>query len=78
MKKGFDEGLTRPYEFRKAQLEGVKRFLVEKETEFAQALAADLHRSDFEGIALEIASAVSEVLLTLNAHKPWFEHVCGV
>eukprot|EP01031_Cornospumella_fuschlensis_P024945 gene24945-30139_t len=75
VKKGFSEGLTRPYEFRKAQLEGVKKFLVEKEKDLAEALASDLHRSDFEGIALEIASAAAEVDMMLGSLHKWMQPI---
>src|SRR6266542_4119034 len=45
----FETGRTRPAKWRRAQLEAVKRMLVEHEREFLDALAADLGKPAIEG-----------------------------
>lgn len=69
--KAFQSGITKPYAFRIEQLKNMRRFLVEQEPALAKALAADLHRSDFEAIALELATTVVEVELMIKELAEW-------
>jgi aldehyde dehydrogenase (NAD+) len=45
----FESGRTRPIEWRRRQLERLKAVLVERETDFLDALAADLGKPTLEG-----------------------------
>ena len=62
----FASGRTRSYEWRKAQLEGIVRFLAERETDIAEALAADLGRSPFESWFGDIAPPKGEAELAIK------------
>ncbi|KAK1331719.1 hypothetical protein QTO34_009693 [Cnephaeus nilssonii] len=44
----FDTGRTRPLQFRIQQLEALRRMIKEREKDLAGALAADLHRNEWE------------------------------
>ena len=62
---------TRSYEWRIAQLNGLKRFLVEKKSEICQALWQDLHKSSFEVDLTEIETVTSEIDYTLMYLSDW-------
>ncbi|KRA37803.1 MULTISPECIES: aldehyde dehydrogenase family protein [unclassified Nocardioides] len=64
-------GRTRTYEWRKAQLEGLLRFCAERETDIAEALAADLGRSPFEAWFGDIAPPKGEAELAIKQLKRW-------
>ena len=44
----FRSGRTRPYDWRVAQLNALKRFLIEKDEEICHALWSDLRKGPFE------------------------------
>src|SRR4051812_6955482 len=54
LREGFDSGLTRPLEWRDAQLEALGRMLVECEDELVAALHEDLGRPRFEAWAADL------------------------
>lgn len=60
VRKAFATGRTRDIEWRKRQLRGLERLVVENETAIAEALAKDLGRSPFEAWLADIASTAAE------------------
>ncbi len=69
----FDSGITRPIEFRQAQLAGMARFLKECEAEIEAALFKDLGRPAIEVYASETALLASEISLTRKKLGSWMK-----
>jgi aldehyde dehydrogenase (NAD+) len=67
----FDEGRTRPVEWRKAQLRALRRLLLEGEDELLAALARDLGKSAIEGFLTEVAFVRAELDYTLDHLDRW-------
>src|SRR4051794_27402836 len=67
----FDSGRTRPVAWRRAQLEAVKRMLVEHEREFLDALAADLGKPAIEGWLTDLVLTTRDVEHTLRHMASW-------
>lgn len=67
----FASGRTRSYEWRRAQLEGLKRFLEEREPEIVAALKSDLGRDDFEAWFGDIAPPMGDIDVALKGLKSW-------
>jgi aldehyde dehydrogenase (NAD+) len=65
----FATGRTRPLEWRLKQLRGVQRFVEERESEIAAALADDLGRSAVEAWLGDIASTKGEAVYALKHVK---------
>jgi aldehyde dehydrogenase (NAD+) len=66
----FASGRTRSLEWRKSQLEGLLRFLDERESDIVDALAADLGRNGFEAWFGDVAPPKGDAELALkNLHK---------
>ncbi len=64
-------GRTRSLEWRTAQLEGLVRFLGEREGEIADALASDLGRSSFESWFGDVAPPKGEAEVALKNLRRW-------
>jgi aldehyde dehydrogenase (NAD+) len=71
LRSTFASGRTRTLAWRKAQLEGLVRFLDERESDIAEALAADLGRSGFEAWFGDIAPPKGEAELALKNLRRW-------
>jgi aldehyde dehydrogenase (NAD+) len=67
----FDDGRTRPLEWRRAQLHALKALLAEGEQELLAALALDLGKSAVEGFLTEIAMVRAEIDYTLRHLETW-------
>lgn len=67
----FDLGLTRPAAWRRAQLQGLRRMLVERGPEFEAALYADLGKSGTEAQLTEIGFLISELDHALAHLAKW-------
>lgn len=67
----FDHGVTRPESWRRAQLDGLRRMLLERAPEFEAALHADLGKSGTEAQATEIGFLVSEIDHALDQLAKW-------
>ncbi|MFD4469368.1 aldehyde dehydrogenase family protein [Rhodococcus sp. NPDC058505] len=67
----FASGRTRPAEWRMAQLRGIERFVVEREDEIADALAADLGRSAFEAWLLDMSPVRIEAAYVRARLRRW-------
>jgi aldehyde dehydrogenase (NAD+) len=63
----FESGRTRPVEWRKAQLAGLRRMMVECEEDFVEALRTDLGRPRTEAYAADIGHTKAE-LRHLHSH----------
>lgn len=66
-------GRARPAEFRRAQLRGLERFLNDNKQLLQEALAEDLHKSDFESEVSEISISLAEVKLALKNLRAWMK-----
>lgn len=67
----FDEGLTRPLEWRREQLRQVQRMLQENEAELNGALAADLGKPAIEGWIAELGFTIAEIDEMLRHLAKW-------
>ena len=54
LKANFRNGITRPIEFRKGQLNNMLRMLDDHENDFVQALKQDLNKSRMEAVCMEV------------------------
>lgn len=71
LRAGFETGKTRPLAWRRAQLEGLRRMLVEEEAAILGALNADLRKHPCEGWVTEIASVKDEIKYALRHLAKW-------
>ena len=69
----FATGRTLPMEWRKRQIEGIGRLVTERESEIAEALAADLGRTPHEAWFGDVASTNGEVEYALKHLKKWMK-----
>jgi len=67
----FAGGLTRPLEYRQRQLEGIGRFLRDREGEIESALHRDMGRPSFEVYPAEIATIAAEIALARKKLRSW-------
>ena len=72
-RKYFDSGVTRPYRFRKAQLQKLKETILENEQGIYEALKSDLGKSPEESWVTEIGMVISELNSALKNLKRWME-----
>jgi aldehyde dehydrogenase (NAD+) len=54
VRRSFQEGKTRPYEWRAAQLEGLLRMMNEREKDILEALWVDLGKPETEAYVHEV------------------------
>jgi aldehyde dehydrogenase (NAD+) len=71
LRAAFDDGRTRPVEWRRAQLHALRTMLAEGESELLTALARDLGKSAVEGFVTEIALVRAEIDYTLHHLDSW-------
>ncbi len=71
LRNSFESGRTRPLAYRQKQLEGLERFLKEREREIEQALHDDMGRPAFEVYPSEIALTLAELALTRRKLGSW-------
>jgi len=69
----FKTGRTKTYEWRVAQLQGLRRLVLENSEAINVALKADLGRPKLEGFIGEISSVVAELDHMLKHLKGWME-----
>lgn len=67
----FKSGRTRPLEWRREQLQGLRRMLVEREPELLAALATDLGKPPAEAWATDIGFVISEIDHVLRHLRSW-------
>jgi aldehyde dehydrogenase (NAD+) len=71
LRASFESGRTRELAFRRAQLEGVVRFLNEREGEIEAALHDDMGRPGFEVYPSELAFVAAEAALASRKLRAW-------
>lgn len=64
---------TRPYEFRKKNILGIKQLLIDKEDEICAAMKQDLGRSKYEAVVFEITVLKVDIDNILKNLKSWME-----
>ncbi len=69
----FATGRTLPLEWRRRQIEGIARLVTERESEIAEALAADLGRTPHEAWFGDVASTKGEAEFALKHLKKWMK-----
>ena len=67
----FDTGMTRSLRWRLAQLDGLARFLAERESEIYDALAADVGKPRFEAYLAEIGYMKTDIEHTKKHLRAW-------
>lgn len=67
----FDSGRTRPLEWRRHQLQSLRRLLVEREPELAEALHQDLGKPAVESFVTELGFTRSEIDHVLSHLSRW-------
>jgi len=72
-RKYFDDGNTRSYEFRIAQLIKLKQMIKENEKEILEALYLDLHKPAFEAFTAEIGIMYEEINYSIKHLKSWMK-----
>jgi aldehyde dehydrogenase (NAD+) len=71
LRKTFASGRTRPYAWRRRQLEGIVKLVTEREADLATALASDLGRTPHETWFGDVASTVGEAEYAIKHLKKW-------
>ncbi|XP_062967200.1 aldehyde dehydrogenase, dimeric NADP-preferring [Cynocephalus volans] len=69
----FNSGRSRPLQFRTQQLEALRRMIREREQDIAGALAADLHKNEWNAYHEEVAYAVEELENAIKKLPEWAE-----
>ena len=73
MRQFFDSGVTKPYQFRKEQLQKLKQAVLDHEQELYDALFADLKKSPEETWVTETGFLLAEINNTLKNLRRWME-----
>jgi aldehyde dehydrogenase (NAD+) len=73
LRNAFRDGRTKTYDWRRDQLRAMRRMLVEREQEFADALARDLSKPATEAYATDIGFTVAEIDHTLKHLRRWMK-----
>lgn len=71
LRQFFETGATKPYEFRKTQLQKLKAAILKYEEELHNALHTDLKKSPEESWVTETGFLISEINNTLNKLRKW-------
>ncbi len=75
LKKYYNSHATKPYAFRKKQLQILKQILLGKEKEIEQALYADLKKNAEETYATETGLVLAEINVTLKNLRNWMQPI---
>ncbi|XP_051891264.1 aldehyde dehydrogenase family 3 member A2-like isoform X1 [Pristis pectinata] len=67
----YNQGRTRPLEFRIQQLKALERMLTEKKDQVLEALQKDLQKNKFAVEIFEIVGILNEITVTLNKLPEW-------
>jgi len=71
MRSHFETGITKPYSFRKRQLQLLKQALLKYEKEISAALYTDLKKSAEEAYSTEIGLVLTELNLAIRKLHSW-------
>src|SRR5690625_1877955 len=69
----FYSGITRPYSFRKQQLEKLQKMLEKNESQIYEALKNDLNKSKHEALTTELGILYTEISFCLKHLKDWMK-----
>ena len=67
----FQSGATLKADFRRGQLEALRRALKAREPQLLEALRTDLGKASFEGYATELGMVYEEIALALRSLRRW-------
>ncbi|HEV7782730.1 MAG TPA: aldehyde dehydrogenase family protein, partial [Chitinophagaceae bacterium] len=73
LRRYFDSGATRSYDFRREQLEKLKRSILEHEQDLYDALRADLNKSPEETWVTETGLVIAELNAALKHFRNWMK-----
>ncbi|HMP86109.1 MAG TPA: aldehyde dehydrogenase family protein, partial [Lacibacter sp.] len=73
LRRYYLSGATRPYAFRKTQLEKLRQAVLRYETELHDALFADLKKSAEESWVTETGFLLSDIRATLKGLRSWMQ-----
>lgn len=73
MREFFNSRNTRPYHFRKTQLQNLKNALLKREQQLYDALYADLKKSPEESWVTEIGFVIAEINVALKNLRNWMQ-----
>ncbi|MGK2864022.1 MAG: aldehyde dehydrogenase family protein, partial [Chitinophagaceae bacterium] len=73
MRQNFQSGITRPFSFRKEQIQKLKQAVLHHEKELYEALFSDLKKSPEETWVTETGFLLSEINHTLNNLRRWMQ-----
>ena len=71
VRSGFNDGITRPLEWRRGQLEALLRLVTENSSEFETALGSDLGKPALEAYSTEISGVRGEIAHVLENLEAW-------
>ncbi len=60
--KSFDSGITKPIQYRKAQLAQLLKMMKENQSAFEEALFKDLGKCKFDSVIFEVNKAIHEIV----------------
>ncbi len=73
LRQRFETGVTRSREWRLRQLDGLAKFMTEREGEILEALHADLGKPPLEALAAEVAFSLGEIREFKKHLKDWMK-----
>lgn len=73
LRKTYNSGKTRSYEWRIQQLAALKRFLQDNESRIQEALYKDLHKCSFEALGMELLPLYNEIKSASANLKQWMQ-----
>src|ERR1044072_5495264 len=73
LREFFDSRNTRPYHFRKTQLQKLKNVLLKHEQQLYNALYADLKKSPEESWVTEVGFVIAEINAALKNLRNWMK-----
>src|SRR3990167_8653679 len=73
LRQNFNQGITRPLDYRQQQLAGLERFMKECESKIEAALYDDLGKPAAETLSAEIGMTVTEINLTQKKLVKWMK-----
>uniref|UniRef100_A0A7N0TZ34 aldehyde dehydrogenase (NAD(+)) n=1 Tax=Kalanchoe fedtschenkoi TaxID=63787 RepID=A0A7N0TZ34_KALFE len=71
LRRSFDSGTTRSYEWRIAQIKQIAKMMEEKESEIFEALRADLSKPKFEAYVSEISLTIASCKHAVKELRKW-------
>ena len=71
LRAGFDSGRTRPLEWRRAQLDALRKLIVENGDALTGALYQDLRKPETEARTADISLVISEIALAQKKLAAW-------